>query len=100
MLDMAAKFEAHRGQEPIAETVLLPGAESRKERGCKDIGRYRFLDRRIDRPASLSRILDLTGKGRERRVLGQRHGSKIEQPGRDDTTAPPHLRDVCKVKGE
>src|SRR5579864_949566 len=99
-LDMPAEAEAHRREHLFREGVLLPRAESGVERRGEHIRRDRFLDRGFDRPAPLAGILDEAGEVLQLRILCQRGGAEIEQPGRDDAAAPPYLRDVWHVQRE
>ena len=78
---MPAEAEAHGREHLFAEGVLLPRAETGVERRGEHIGRDRFLDRGLDRPAALAGILDEAREILQLRILGQRCGAKIEQPG-------------------
>jgi hypothetical protein len=61
--------------------VLLPGAKPGVERCGEHIRRHRFLNRRLDSPPTFARILHEAGEILELRILCQRGGAKIEQPG-------------------
>src|SRR5690242_13805986 len=65
-LDMATEAFAHRGEQPQSKGIAR--TETRIEGGGEDIGRDRFLDRRMDRPASLTGILDIARVSIEARV--------------------------------
>src|SRR6185312_11865830 len=99
-LDVPTEAEAHGREHLFAEGVLLPRAESGIERRGEHIRRDRFLDRGLDRPAPLAGILDEAGEVLQLGILRQRGGAEIEQPGRDDTAAPPDLRNVWHVQRE
>jgi hypothetical protein len=86
MLDMAAKFEAHRRQEPVAEIMVLPGTKALEKRSCENIGGHRLLNRRIDGPTAFARILDVTRKVCKRGVFGKRHGGRSSS--QDEMTLP------------
>ena len=77
---MSAETEAHGREHLFAEGMLLPRAEPGVQRRGEHVGRYRFLDRGLDRPAALARILDEARKVLELRILCQRSGAEIEQP--------------------
>src|SRR6516162_5371384 len=95
---MAAELEAHGRKHALREGVVLAGAEARIECGGQHLGRYRLLDRGLHGPTAFARILDHAGKVGERRVLGERRGGEIEQPGGDDAAMAPHLGDVGEVE--
>ena len=99
-LDMAAEAEAHRGQQLLAERVVLARAEAGEQRGGQHVGRHRFLDRRLDGPAALAGIRDMAGEIREVGLLGQRDRGEVEQPGGHHAAAPPDLGDVGEVEVE
>ena len=99
-LDVPAEAEAHGREHLFAEGMFLPRAETGVERRGDHIRRNRFLDRGLDRPAALARILDEAGKILQLRILRQRGGAEIEQPGRDDAAAPPNLGDIRHVQCE
>ena len=99
-LDVPAEAEAHGRENLFAERVLLPRAEAGVERRGQHVRRDRFLDRGLDGPAALAGILDVAGEFLQLRILRQRGGAEIEQPGRDDAAAPPNLGDVRHVQRE
>src|SRR5262245_48443771 len=74
-LDVAAKAEAHRGEHFICECVLLARTEAGEQRRRKHLGRDRFLDRGLDRPAALAGILNEAGEFVQLRILRQRGGA-------------------------
>src|SRR6185437_12440778 len=80
-LDVPAKAEAHGREHLFPEGVLLPRAEAGIERCGEHVRRDRFLDRGLDRPATFARILDEAGEILQLRILRQRGGAEIEQPG-------------------
>ena len=80
-LDVAAEAEAHGREHLFAERVLLPRAETGEQRRREHVRRHRFLDRGLDRPAALAGILHEAGEILQLRILRQRGGAKIEQPG-------------------
>src|SRR5664280_3892286 len=71
-LDMSAESEAHRRKHLFTESVLLPRAETGVESTGEHIYRDRLLDRGLDRPATLTGILDETGELLQLRILRQR----------------------------
>src|ERR1019366_6635008 len=95
---MSAEAESHGREHLFAEGMLLPRAEAGVQRRGKYVGRDRFFDRGLDGPAALAGILDKTGEILQLRVLRERGGTEIEQPGGDDTAAPPDLRDIRQVQ--
>src|ERR1700691_980923 len=99
-LDVTPEAEAHGREHLFAESVLLPRSETGVERRGDHIRRDRFLDRGLDRPTTLTRILDEAGEAIQLRIRRQRAGAEIEQPGRDYTAAPPSLRDIRQVQRE
>ena len=48
LLDVAAEFEAHRGQQPVLEIGLAAGAESGEECGREHVGGDAFVDGRVE----------------------------------------------------
>ena len=76
-----AEAEAHGREHLLSEGVLLPrakaGVERRGEHACRD----RFLDRGLNGPTILAGILDEAGEILQLRILRQRGGAEIEQPG-------------------
>ena len=61
-LNVAAEAKAHGRKRLFAEGLLLPRGETGVERRGDHVRRDRFLDRDLDRPATLSRILDEAGE--------------------------------------
>src|SRR6185312_11925237 len=61
-LEVSAEAEAHGREHLFAEGVLLPRTEASVERRGKHVRRDRFLDRGLDGPATLARILNEAGK--------------------------------------
>src|SRR3984893_16350398 len=96
-LDAPAEAEARGRQHPFPEGVLLPRAEPCIERRGEQVRGDRFLDRCLDGPATLAGILDEAGELLQLRILRQRGGAEIEQPGRDYAAAPPNLRDIQHI---
>src|ERR1700733_9665059 len=58
-LDMAAEAETHGRKHLFTEGVLLARTEAGIERRGQHVRRNRFLDRGLDGPAALARILDV-----------------------------------------
>ena len=79
-LDVSAEAQPHGREHLFAEGVLLPRAEPGIERRREHVGRNRFLDRGLDGPPALARILDEAGEILQLRILRQRGGAEIEQP--------------------
>src|SRR5689334_5429259 len=82
-LDVPPESLAHGGKDLLREGVLTARAEARIERGGENVRRNRFLDRGLNGPAALAGILDEARIGSKRRILRERRGGQIEQPGRD-----------------
>src|SRR5579864_3261257 len=80
-LDMPAEAETHRREHLFSEVMLLPRAESGVQRCGEYVCRNRLLDRGLDGPATFAGILDITGESLQLRILRQRRGAQIEQPG-------------------
>src|ERR1700680_3625675 len=80
-LDVPAEAKAHGREHLFAEGVLLPRAEPGEQCRSDHIRRDRFLDCGLDGPATLARILDEAREILQLRVLRQRGGPEIEQPG-------------------
>src|SRR5262249_27139602 len=97
-LQVTTEFVAHGGKELVGEPRLAARTEAFVERGRKHGHRDGGVDRGFGRPASCAGVGDLAGKIRERGILGQRRGGKIEQPRRNDAAAPPYFRDVAQVE--
>ena len=95
---MAAESFAHRGQDLFGKGVLLTRAETRVERGGKDLGGDPFLERGLDGPAAFPGIFHVAGIGIEFTVARQSDRSEIKQPGGDNASAPPQFRDVGEVQ--
>src|SRR5665213_2414269 len=77
-LDVSTESEPHGREHLFPEGVLLPRAESGIERRGEYVGGDRFLDRGLDGPAPLARILDKAGESLQLRILRQRGGAEIE----------------------
>ena len=56
-----------------------------------------FVDGGHNGPASLSRVRDTAGEVRERRVIGESSGGKIQQPGTDYAAAAPNFGNVREI---
>ena len=97
LLDMAAELEAHRRQQRSAYSALPREFEARKQRRADHRRRHAFVDRRLQRPAALAGIRDAALEIRQLRVLPQRAGGEVEQPGADHAAAPPDLGDLRDV---
>ena len=95
-----------RSRARMADSARAPKPRivARREAGEQRRGQHRRgtagLDRLLHRPAALPGIADAAGIPRERRVLRQRRGGQVEQPGGDDRAAPPDLRDVREIDGD
>src|SRR5438105_2342994 len=91
LLDMAAEGIAHGGQKLVGEGGFALRGEAveqrRREHGRRNAG----VDCRLERPAALAGIGDAAAELGERRIVLQRVGGKIEQPGSDDAAMPPDL---------
>ena len=90
---MPAEAEAHRRQHLLGEGVLLARAEAHEQRGREHVGRHRLLDRRLDGPAALARVLDDAREVLERRILRHRASERLPADERYDL----NLADVAEV---
>src|SRR6185437_16098032 len=99
-LDVAAEAEPHGRKHLLSEIVLLPRAEASVKRGGEHVGGDRLFDRRLDAPAPLAGILDVARELLQLRILDQRGGAEIQQPGRDDAATPPDFGDIWHVQNE
>src|SRR5262245_930048 len=97
-LDVAAELLAHRGEHLLGEGVLLARTEAHEERGRQDVGRHPGVDRLLDRPPPLPRVLDDPRVLVERRMLDEGLSGEVEEPRAHDAPAPPELRDVAQVE--
>src|SRR5262249_13576671 len=98
LLDMTPEFIAHGGEQLVGERRLATRAKTLVERGRKDRGRHRLVDRGLDCPASFARVRNPARKLIERGILGQRSSSEIKEPRRDDTAASPYFRDIAQIE--
>src|ERR1700682_3242261 len=62
LLQMSTEFVPHRGQEFVGKVRLAPSTESLKKRRRENWGRYCFIDRSLNGPASFTRVGDVAGK--------------------------------------
>src|SRR5580692_3785730 len=60
--DVPTEAVAHGRQHLVPKTMLLPRAETGVERRGNHVCWDRFLNRGFDRPAALTRILDVPGE--------------------------------------
>src|SRR5215472_8534301 len=80
--------------------MFLARPETYEERSGQDIYGDGFIDRRLDRPATFTRVLHEAGVFGKRGILGESHGGEIKQPGTHDAPAPPYFRDIGQVEIE
>src|ERR1700730_15439494 len=71
-LDVAAEFVTHGGKQFVGKIRLAPRTEAFVKSGRQDMRRHRLIDRRLDRPAALTRIRDPASEARERGVFSKR----------------------------
>src|SRR5437879_248947 len=83
-LDMTAELRAQRRQELFAEGVIAARAKARVERRRQHIGGDFLLDGRIDRPASFTRVRNLSDERLELRIARQRQRGEVQQPRAED----------------
>src|ERR1700681_923441 len=62
LLQMSTEFVPHRGQELVGKVRLAPRTESLIKRRRENWGRYCFIDRSLNGPASFTRVGDVAGK--------------------------------------
>src|SRR5260370_41932205 len=94
---MSTEFVPHRGQELVGKVRLAPRTESLIKRRRENWGRYCFIDRSLNGPASFTRVGDVAGKSCKIRVLKERRRGTIQQQRCDDASPPPNLRDVYAI---
>src|SRR5260370_36744384 len=95
---VAAELKAHGRQNLGGKVAFASRQESLVERfGEHGSGRAR-LDAGGHGPAAFAGIGDAAGETFEGRLLEQGNGSKIKQPGCNNTTAPPDFGYVSQIK--
>src|SRR3981081_1862529 len=71
---VAAELVAHHRQHPVAKRVLHAASEACKERLRDDRNRHRFVNGRLDGPASLACVLYIALDSRKFRILRETSG--------------------------
>src|SRR6185436_4528587 len=78
-------------QQLIRESGLAARAEALIERGAEHMRRHTFVNRGGKRPPPFSGICDAARELLQVRIVGERLGRQVQQPGRDDAAVPPDL---------
>src|ERR1041385_6335506 len=94
---MAAELLPYRREQLVGVMRLAARAEALVERGGQHGHRDALVDRGADRPAPLAGVRDAAAVLRQVGASGERRGGEVEQPGRDDAAAAPHLGDLGYV---
>ena len=97
---MPAELVAHRRDRLHRGAVVLARGEPGEEGRGDDVHRHRVVDRRLDRPAPLARVVRETGQLGQVLVVLQGGDEQVEQPGADHGPAAPggeDLRDVVDL---
>src|SRR5262245_1571273 len=94
---MAAELAAQRGNHPHGRRILLPGGESREQRGRDRRQWYGMVDRCLDGPTALAGVFYVTADPRQVGVCVERAIEQLEQPRTDDRALTPGLKDRWDV---
>lgn len=86
---MAAESVTHGGQELVGEGGFALRGEAVEQRRGEHRRRNAGIDRGLERPAAFAGIGDAAAELGERRIVLQRAGGEIEQPGADDAAVAP-----------
>src|SRR5471030_2965719 len=98
LLGVAAEALAHRRQHLVRIVGVAARAETGEQRRAQYRRGHALVDGGVDGPAALAGIGDAAGESVQGRILAQRGGRQIEQPGTDDATAPPQFRDLRQIE--
>src|SRR5829696_2920259 len=99
-LGMATELLPHGREHLVGEVVLAPGREPLEKRGGEHRCRYADIDRRLDCPATLTRVRHPAGQPFQLGVGVQSRGGQVEQPGGNHRTAAPQFGDLAGVDVE
>src|ERR671910_3792755 len=92
-----AELTAQGGYDLHGEGVVLAGGEAGEERACYGVRRYVLFYGFEDRPAALSRVLDVAAKAIEVGVLLEGALGKFEEPATDDAPLVPQAREGPEI---
>src|SRR5258706_15534696 len=95
---VAAELEAHGRQNLGGKVAFASRQESLVERFGEHGSGCARLDAGENGPAAFAGIGDASGETLESRLLEQRNGSEIEQPGRNHAAAPPNFSYVGEIE--
>src|SRR5262249_40921541 len=98
LFEMATELVAHGREQLVPEVRLATRAEALVESRGEDRHRHCLVDGGPDRPPSLAGVRHPALEALERRVLDERRGRQVEEPGSDDASAAPHLSDVRQIE--
>src|ERR671916_395497 len=94
---VSAELTAQGGYDLHGEGVVLAGGEAGEERACYGVRRYVLFYGFEDRPAALSRVLDVAAKAIEVGVLLEGALGEFEEPATDDAPLVPQAREGPEI---
>src|SRR5207245_10030949 len=94
---VTAKLVAQHRQQTVGERVLATTAKPLEQRQRDDRDRYGALYRRLDRPATLTRIFDIALDALQAWIFGQSVRDQVQQPGAHHAAGPPRLGDGMQI---
>src|SRR5687767_6065299 len=95
---MSAELKSHGGQNFISEISLASRTEALEQRRAQHGHWNAFFDRCINGPASFTGVGDTSREAFQLWMLRESNRRQVQQPRRDDTTAPPEFRDLGYVE--
>src|SRR6266404_251053 len=96
--DVSAKLLPHGGENLFRESVFLARPKTYEQCGRENIHRHGFVNRGFDCPSAFAGVLNEPAVFGKCGTVCQRHGREVQQPGADDTPAPPDFGDVGQVQ--
>src|SRR2546430_7199676 len=95
---MSPELIAQSREQFICEICLAARAKTLIQGGRQNVHGHGLVDGGLDRPAPLARVRNPPCELRESRIRGEGGRHEIQQPRRDHTAAPPHLRNVPELE--
>src|SRR5215471_21144375 len=98
LFQMSTELVTHGREQFIGEICLAARAEPLVQSRRQDRRGHGLVNGGLDRPAPLARVRHPPSELRQSWIRDEGRRREIQQPRRDDTTAPPHLRDVREIE--
>src|SRR2546428_2126725 len=95
---VSTELIAQSREQFICEICLAARAKTLIQGGRQDVNGHGLVDGGLNRPAPLARVRNPPREFRQSRIRDQGGRREIQQPRRDHTAAPPHLRDVREIE--